>query len=104
MDQRQFEELTRRISRAMGRRGAVKAVVATICAPLVIGLHGQDAVAGLPIVNCKAAGKRCDADKKCCSGNCRRGVCSCKKRGQECWEPLEGSLCCSQRCSSGKCA
>jgi hypothetical protein len=104
MDQRQFEALTRRISRAVGRRGAIKAVVAAIGVPLLVRGHAEEAAAGVPIVNCKPSGKRCDADKKCCSGNCRKGICSCKKRGEECWEPLEGSLCCSQRCSSGKCA
>ena len=104
MDARRFENLSRLIAEAGSRRTALKVCVATLAAPLLHGLHGDNAAAGLPIVNCKPPGKRCDDDKKCCSGNCRKGICTCKKRGQDCWAPLEGALCCSQRCSSGKCA
>jgi hypothetical protein len=104
MDPQRFEDLTRRVSRASDRRAAVKAVVAAVAAPVLLGLGRQEAVAGIPIVNCKVPGKRCDTDQKCCSGNCRKGICSCVKKGQACWDPLEGALCCSGRCSSGKCA
>jgi hypothetical protein len=104
MDPRRFEDLTRRISRAADRRAAVKAVVAAVAAPVLVGLGRDEAAAGIPIVNCKVPGKRCDSDKKCCTGNCRKGICTCAKKGQACWEPLEGALCCSRRCASGKCA
>ena len=104
MDPQRFAALTRRVSQATDRRAAVKAVVAAVAAPVLVGLGRQEAAAGLPIVNCKQPGKRCDTDKKCCSGNCRKGICTCKKKGQDCWAPLEGALCCSQRCASGKCA
>jgi hypothetical protein len=104
MDPRRFEDLTRRISRATDRRGAVKVVVAAIAAPVLVGLGRQEAEAGIPIVNCKPPGKRCDSDKKCCTGNCRKNICTCQKKGQACWAPLEGALCCSRRCSQGKCA
>src|SRR4051812_6803349 len=104
MDGRRFENLSRRIAAAESRRAALKVCVGVLAAPLLQGLRGDEAAAGIPIVNCKQPGKRCDSDKKCCSGNCRKGICTCQKKGQACWQPLEGALCCSQRCSSGKCA
>ena len=104
MDPQRFEDLSRRVSRATDRRAAVKAIVAAMAAPVLIGLGRQEAAAGIPIFNCKEPGKRCSEDKKCCSGNCRKGICTCQKKGQACWAPLEGVLCCSQRCASGKCA
>ncbi len=103
MDPQRFAALSRQVSRATDRRAAMKAIVAAVAAP-ALALRGEEAAAGIPIVNCKQPGKRCDTDKKCCSGNCRRGVCSCQKKGQACWAPLEGALCCSKRCASGKCA
>lgn len=101
MDPRRFEELSRRVGAAATRRAAVVAAVAGV--PALLGLTRQEAEAGIPIVHCKPPGKRCDKDKKCCSGNCRKKICTCAKRGRPCWAPLEGALCCSQRCSSGKC-
>lgn len=105
MDAKHFEELTRRVGAAATRRGAVRALVASLAAPLVLGAgQAEEAAAGVPIVHCKPPGKRCSGDKKCCSGNCRRGICWCSKKGRPCWEPMEGKLCCSQRCKNGKCA
>jgi len=98
-----FAQLSRRVGEAPTRRAAIKVLAAALAAPL-LGGRSQEQAAAIPIVNCKAPGKRCDTDQKCCSGNCRKGVCSCQKKGQACWAPLEGALCCSQRCSSGKCA
>ncbi|MCC7021262.1 MAG: hypothetical protein IT338_00460 [Thermomicrobiales bacterium] len=105
MDARRFEELTRRVGEAATRRGAVRALVAALAAPVVLGMRGvEEAEAGVPIVHCKLPGKRCSKNRKCCSGKCRRGICWCNKKGRPCWEPLEGKLCCSQRCKNGKCA
>jgi hypothetical protein len=103
MDHSRFEELSRRVGEAGSRRAALTALAAGLAGPLLLGLRGEEAAAGLPIVHCKPPGKRCNKDKKCCSGNCRRGICTCAKRGRQCWEPLEGALCCSQRCKKGKC-
>jgi hypothetical protein len=104
MDPKRFEALSRRVGTAGSRRAAVAAVLAAIGAP-VLGRLGQDeAAAGIPIVNCKPPGKKCDKNQKCCSGACRRNRCQCSKKGRPCWAPLEGALCCSQRCSGGKCA
>jgi hypothetical protein len=101
MDPRRFEALSRRVGAAGSRRAAVMAAVVGV--PLALGWRQDDTAAGIPIVHCKVPGKRCDKDKKCCSGNCRKNICTCAKKGRPCWAPLEGALCCSQRCSSGKC-
>src|SRR5262245_45610932 len=83
MDPRRFEEFTRRISRAANRRSALTALVVALAAP-VLRWQGENAAAGIPIVNCKVPGKRCDSDKKCCTGNCRKNICTCQKKGQAC--------------------
>jgi hypothetical protein len=104
MDPRHFEELSRQVGAASSRRATVKVLAAAVIAPILLRLREEEASAGIPIFNCKPPGKRCDKDQKCCSGNCRKGICSCSKKGKQCWAPLEGALCCSQRCSQGKCA
>ena len=104
MDPRRFEELSRRVGEASSRRSAAKAIAAVLAAPVLLGIRGEVAEAGIPIVNCRLPGKGCDKNKKCCSGRCVNGSCSCRKRGQQCWAPLEGALCCSQRCNKGRCA
>jgi hypothetical protein len=104
MDPRRFEEITRRVAAAGSRRGALKALAGAVAAPLLVGMRGEEAEAGLPIVHCKAPGKGCDKNQKCCSGRCKNHHCGCNKKGRPCWAPLEGALCCSQKCRSGKCA
>jgi hypothetical protein len=104
MDGKRFEELSRQVAEAGSRRAAVRVVAASLLAPALTLGRREEAAAGIPIFNCKPPGKRCDKDKKCCSGNCRKRVCSCSKKGRPCWAPLEGALCCSQRCRNGKCA
>jgi hypothetical protein len=104
MDPRRFEDITRRVAAAASRRGALKALLGAMILPALLGLRGEGADAGIPIVHCKAPGKRCDGDQRCCSGNCRKSICTCAKKGKQCWAPLEGALCCSQRCAGGKCA
>ena len=102
MDPKRFEALSRRVGAAASRRAALAAVIGAVAAPL-LGLGGEEAAAGLPIVRCKPPGKKCDKDQKCCSGRCRRKRCGCSKKGRPCWQPLEGALCCSQKCRNGKC-
>ena len=104
MEATRFEALSRRIGAAAGRRAALRALVAALAAPLLGRPGVEDAAAGLPIVNCKPPGKKCDKNQKCCSGRCKKGRCSCSKKGRPCWAPLEGALCCSQRCKGGKCS
>jgi hypothetical protein len=104
MDARHFEKLSRQVGAATNRRATIKLAAAAVAAPVLVRLGITDVEAGLPIVGCKPPGKRCDKDQRCCSGNCRKGICSCVKKGKPCWQPLEGALCCSQRCDNGQCA
>jgi hypothetical protein len=101
MDDKRFEALSRRVAEAGSRRATLAALTVALAASVL--RRPDDAAAGLPIVHCKAPGKKCDKNKKCCSGHCKRGHCSCSKRGRRCWAPLEGALCCSQKCQNGKC-
>lgn len=103
MDPSRFEAITRRVAAAGSRRGALQALAGALAASALVAVRGEEAEAGIPIVNCKPPGKKCDKNKKCCSGRCKRGHCSCAKKGRPCWAPLEGALCCSQKCRSGKC-
>ena len=104
MDQSRFEALTRRVGAASSRRSAARVLAGALAAPLLVRLGQEDAAAGLPIVHCKPPGKKCDSKQKCCSGRCKKRLCLCSKKGANCWGPLEGALCCSQRCANGKCA
>jgi hypothetical protein len=103
MDPSRFEQLSRRVGAADTRRAAIKTVAAALTAPLLVSLRGEEAEAGIPIFGCRVPGKKCSKDQKCCSGSCKKGRCSCKKKGRTCWAPLEGELCCSRKCKSGKC-
>ncbi len=104
MDPRRFEELSRRVGAAASRRAAMRVLAGAVAAPVLGRLGTEEAAAGLPIVNCKPPGKKCDKNQKCCSTRCKKNRCSCSKKGRPCWAPLEGALCCSQRCKGGKCA
>ena len=61
MDGATFAQLSRRVGEAPTRRAALKVLAAALAAPLLGGL-GQEQAAAVPIVNCKAPGKRCDSD------------------------------------------
>ena len=104
MDAGKFEELSRRLGTAASRRATLRVLAGAVAAPVLARWGAEEAAAGLPIVSCKPPGKKCDTNRKCCSGRCRRGHCGCSKKGRACWAPLEGALCCSQRCSNGTCA
>ena len=104
MDQARFEELSRRVGTAPSRRATLRILAAALVAPAAVGGVGlQEATAGIPILGCKVPGKKCDSDQRCCSGRCKKRICLCKKKGQACWNPLEGALCCSGHCDNGKC-
>lgn len=59
--------------------------------------------AGVPIFHCRLPGQKCKKDDQCCSVRCRRNQCQCAKKGQACYEPLEGGVCCSGKCQNNKC-
>ncbi|MCC6312872.1 MAG: hypothetical protein IT337_02575 [Thermomicrobiales bacterium] len=108
MEARRFEELSRRVAAAQSRRSMLRAVVAGVGAvALGLGETGRADAAGetrgIPIYHCKPPGTLCHGKKRCCSGRCKKGVCTCAKRGTPCVQPLEGALCCSGRCRNGKC-
>jgi hypothetical protein len=102
MDASRIDELSRRVGAAASRRGAVAAAV-TLAAPVLVHFGWQPARANIPIFKCKEPGKRCRSDQQCCSTRCKNKLCRCSRKGRPCWDPLEGALCCSQRCNDGKC-
>ena len=107
MDDRAFEELTRRVGRERSRRGMLQAAAAGISAP-VLGAFGlqyaaaQDDVGAEAFGFCRAGGFPCGQDKQCCTSKCRDGLCTCAKRGKPCINRV-GVNCCSRRCRKGKC-
>ena len=112
MDQRRFEEVSRRFAAEASRRGTLRAALAAAAGMLpalrvaAVGADGRPAVGpkGIPIVNCKIVGQHCDKNTKCCSERCRNGFCTCRGKGRACWQPLEGADCCSRRCKKGRCS
>ncbi len=103
MEGTRFEALSRAVGEARTRRGAVGALLGALAAPVLALRRPEEASAGIPIVGCKPFGKKCDKDQRCCTGRCQKRRCQCSKKGRPCWQPLEGAMCCSQRCHNGKC-
>ena len=106
MDDRAFEDLTRRVGRERNRRGMLLAAVAGLSAPLLAGVGVQLAAAqdvedeafGL----CRVGGFPCGRDQQCCTRKCRNGACTCAKKGKPCINRI-GANCCSRQCRKGKC-
>lgn len=106
MDQCTFDGLSRRVSAAATRRGALRAVVAVGIGALLPGA----ASASQTVKGCRVPGQGCDRDVQCCSGQCRDGRCKCLERGKSCLvsvspqlPPLPNkAICCSSKCSRGK--
>lgn len=107
MDANRFAALSRLVGAAPSRRAAVGILAAGLTGALLVGQGTEEAEAGIPIVNCKMAGKKCKGkhggNQKCCSGRCNKGRCMCGRKGHPCWEPLEGGGCCSAKCQDGRC-
>ena len=77
MDARSFDNLARRLTMGLPRRGAL-AVMAGAGSSLLLGR--APAVAG-----CKKVGKKCDKNKDCCdNARCKGKECKCKGRFSEC--------------------
>jgi hypothetical protein len=106
MDDRAFEELTRRVGQARSRRGMLQAAAAGLSAPVLAGFGVQYAaaqdVAGEAFGFCRVGGFPCGRDQQCCTSRCRNGVCGCAKKGKPCINRV-GVNCCSKRCRKGKC-
>lgn len=103
MDGKRLDALSRAVGAARDRRGMLGALAGVALGGLALSARPEEAEAGLPIVGCKPPGKKCDSNQRCCSGRCKKRRCVCSKKGRPCWQPLEGALCCSQRCHNGKC-
>jgi hypothetical protein len=134
MDAKRFEELSRRVGTAATRRTAVRVLVGGVAASALALLRPTSGVAddttevvlhpSIPIFNCRPQLATCHDDRQCCSGHCEKkitaevktpsgtlppveleGVCDCRPSGATCWRLMEGSFCCSSRCTNeAKCA
>lgn len=107
MDDRAFEDLTRRIGRERSRRGMLLAAAAGLSAPVLAGFGvqlaaAQDEVGGEAFGLCRVGGFPCGRDQQCCTNKCRGGACTCAKRGKPCINRV-GANCCSHKCRKGKC-
>jgi hypothetical protein len=109
VDQDAFDRLSRQVSNA-SRRGMFRTLVAGGLAAGWAALRAGDGEASQTVNGCRVPGQGCDGDKKCCSGQCREGVCKCLERGKSCLVQLSQSLpimvpnkaiCCSSKCSRG---
>ncbi len=106
MDDRAFEDLTRRVGRERSRRGMLLAAAAGLSAPVLAGFGVQLAAAqdveDEAFGFCRVGGFPCGRDQQCCTRKCRGGVCSCAKKGASCINRI-GANCCSRKCRKGKC-
>ena len=98
MDEHAFGELSKQVARAQSRRGMLAAV-----AGIGVGLWGAAEEVEAAFGFCSPPQKPCQRDKKCCSGKCNGGKCTCNKHGAPCLNKV-GIACCSQKCRNGKCA
>jgi len=83
MDPREFEVLSRRVGMAATRRGALKVLAGGMAASVLALLRVNASVADVdvrdlpkdvPIVNCRVTLQKCQNDRACCSGICRKTV------------------------------
>lgn len=107
MDDRAFEDLTRRVGKARGRRGMLLAAAAGVSAPVLatFGVQlaaAQDEVGAEAFGFCRVGGFPCTRKQQCCTRRCRNGACTCAKRGASCINRI-GANCCSRKCRRGKC-
>lgn len=106
MDRCQFDGLSRRVSAASTRRGALAAAAgAALGALLPAGARASQTVKG-----CRIPGQGCERDGQCCSGKCTNKQCKCLERGKSCLTVVSPQLpplpnkavCCSSKCSRGR--
>lgn len=101
MDERRLETLSRRLASAPSRRALVGALVGGV----VLGRTAPGAAAAEKAFGfCRIPGDTCGDDTQCCSGQCREGVCGCKKRGKR---AIIAAMCCSgkkKKNRKGECA
>lgn len=110
MDQDTFDLLSRQVSAAKSRRGALRALIVGGFATGMAALLPGAAEASQTIKGCRPPGQGCNSNKKCCSGKCRSGRCKCLGRGKSCLVPYGNqglmlpnkAVCCTSKCSRGK--
>jgi hypothetical protein len=90
------------VGAAGSRRETLNALAGAIVAPLLIGVRGEEAQAGIPIVHGKPPGKSCEKPAKCCSGRCQNHHCACAKKGKLFLNRVDVN-CCSRQCREGTC-
>jgi hypothetical protein len=107
MDERRFGELTKQVAHAETRRGVVRVLAGSLTASVLALAAGGRGVTATDVGDevfgyCSPPQTPCSQDKKCCSGKCKNGACTCRKKGAPCINRA-GIVCCSQKCRNGKC-
>jgi hypothetical protein len=95
MDPTKLDGLATLLATSAGRRGALRALLATA---LGGGAAGA-VVVGPAVAGCFTEGRRCRHARQCCSGRCAKGACvPCGKGTTEC-----GHACVDTRTDRGNC-
>jgi hypothetical protein len=106
MDDRWFNELTKLMAQGASRRGTMRMLAGSITASVLAAARSRvvtaDQVESDAFGFCRPPGTPCSKDKKCCTGKCRNGSCTCAKRGTPCINRV-GVNCCSGTCRDGTC-
>ena len=100
MDDARFDAVTRAVARLGTRRAALRVLGGVAGASLLAGL-GQR---GASSARCKNLGRKCDKNRDCCDGRCKRGKCRCT-RDTHCKssEYCKRGRCKPRRCPNGSC-
>ena len=99
MDDARFDAVTRAVARLGSRRAVLRFLGGTAGASLLAGLGQSEASA-----KCKNHGRKCDKNRDCCDGRCKRGRCRCT-RDAHCAsdEYCKRGRCKPRRCPNGSC-
>src|ERR671932_1947174 len=106
MEDKQFDELTKRLAAPVSRRTAVKAAVATALGGILTFGKSSGAYAAFA-ENCKCNGQPCLVSGECCSGACvsQPGttvrVCACPAGTVPCQGTRTGTACVTN-CTGGR--
>jgi hypothetical protein len=106
MDECRFGELSKQVA-AGSRRGVLRVLGGSLAAAVLAMAAGNRAVMASDVGQdvfgyCSPPQAKCSQDKKCCSGKCTNGACTCRGKGAPCINRA-GIVCCSQQCRHGKC-
>ena len=90
MDDRRFDAVTRAVARLGSRRALLRVLGGGAGAVVLSGLSQR----GASSARCKNLGRKCDKNRDCCDGRCKRGRCRCT-RDKHCKS--------SEYCKRGRC-